>query len=110
MRVRRVVRMSKARFRRRGASIDGSYRYRSNAQRLTHRTEVFYNGRRVSRAQSRFKRSAVDQYANRRFHFHAVLTDNRPPFGRIHPGVWKVRVTIKSRGRKDSATKRYRIR
>lgn len=110
IRIRNATAMSKARFKRSQATVTGSYVWRTNAAALTHRVDVFHDGKRVSKQVSRIEHSASKRMTGETFAFRAALTDNTPPFGRVHPGVWKVRVTIKGAGRRDSATKRYRIR
>jgi hypothetical protein len=108
--VRRIVRMDRARFRRSRASVSGSYVWRTNAPRLTHVVEVFLNGRRVSRQRSAIEHRASTRMTGETFGFNAALTDNRPPFSRIHPGTWRVRVTIKAGPNRDAASRRYVIR
>lgn len=107
--VARIVQMTRASIVRRGASVRATYRWRTNAERLVHRTEVFHNGRRVSNSQSRIAHSAGTRMAGRTFTTTAALTNNRPPFGRIHRGVWLVRVSISDGVRTARAQRGYRI-
>ncbi|MGD9572050.1 MAG: hypothetical protein AB7V62_09210 [Thermoleophilia bacterium] len=108
--VPRVVRMTEVRFARRAAQVTVRYRWRTNSPRLIHRTEVFFDGARVRRTQSAIRHSESRRMAGERFTATAALTRNRPPFGRIHAGVWVVRVTISDGTRAVSRTKRYVIR
>lgn len=108
--VRRIVRMVVKSFTRDRATIRGSYVFATNAPRLIHRVEVFHDGKRVSRRQSRIAHSPSRRMAGESFGFSAALADNTPPFGSVHPGIWRVKVTIKSAGQADSASRRYVIR
>jgi hypothetical protein len=107
--VRNATEIGKTHFRRRAATVTGSYVWRTNAERLTHRVLVFHNGRRVSRQVSHIAHRAGDRMAGETFAFRAALSDNTPPFGAVHPGLWKVRVSVTGAGKTDTETKRYRI-
>lgn len=109
IRVRNATDLSRAVFLRERATVNGHYVWRTNAAALTHRVDVFHEGKRVSEQVSRIRHSESTRMAGETWQFRAALTDNKPPFGSVHPGIWKVRVTIKGAGRRDSATKRYRI-
>jgi len=108
--VPRVVRVSEVRVTRRGGSVTSRYVWRTNSAFLIHRTGVFHKGTRVRRTQSRIRHSAGRRMAGGRFTATAALTRNKPPFGRIHPGIWVVRFTISNGTKAASATRRYVIR
>ncbi len=108
--VPRVVSMTEVRFARRTAQITVRYRWRTNSPKLIHRTEVFYNGTRVRRTQSSINHSESRRMAGEPFTTIAALTRNKPPFGRIHRGVWVVRVTISDGTKAVSRSKRYVFR
>ena len=108
--MRTVVRLTQARFVRRGggsAQISGSYRWFTNAPELVHTVTVTRNGQRVSRRSSRIEHSPGRRMAGEVFQFATSLSDNKPPFGRVRSGVWRVRVSISGAGRTDAASQRY---
>jgi len=108
--VPRVVSMTNVRFARRGAQVTARYVWRTNSPRLTHRTEVRFDGRRVRATRSVIAWSESARMAGRSFTATAALTRNRPPYGRIHAGTWEVRVSISDGARTVTRAKRYVIR
>lgn len=110
VRVARVVRMTRAGFTRRGAQVVVSYVWRTNSPRLTHRTEVFHNGRRVHHVRSTIAHSPSARMEGQTFRATAALARGRGPRGSIPRGIWVVRVSVGDGVRVAHAQRRYSVR